>query len=357
MRFPHADRSPIGIDIGRTAIGAVQVSSRGERCRVEAAAVLDRPPAADTGVTLPTPDEAGRLCDVLYRQGFTGRRITLAVPDHRLLTAILELPPRESGAPIEQLAKVELSRVHKREPGSLEMACWDIPAPARPGDGSHIMAAACAHEDAGPLLDIFESAGLTVVALDSRPWAMTRACRSLLSSAQNVSAILDLGEAGALLTIIRTGVVVYERPMPEAGIGALRARLCAELHTLPDVADYALAALSSAPGSAPQDDTQTLKGAGAIVDEHTDSLIVEVRSALDYALHRYPGGVDHLLLAGPGTQLANLAARVSAALSVTATVVCPAALAECPEALLGPCSNPALTTALGLATWSQRRAA
>src|SRR6185295_4632790 len=38
--------------------------------------------------------EARRIGDVLFRRGFVGRELVLAVPDERLMTADLELPPR-----------------------------------------------------------------------------------------------------------------------------------------------------------------------------------------------------------------------------------------------------------------------
>lgn len=362
MKFAGAsERSLIGIDLGRRSVAAVQVAARGDTWRIEAAAVLDRPQAAPgTPLAMPDGAEAQRLADVLYRQGFTGRRVALAVPDSRLLTAILELPPRSSGAPIDQLARLELARIHKREPASLELACWDVPPPARAGEGSHLMAAGCAHEDAEQVLDAFESAGFLVEALDARALAMARACRGVLAGAQNISALLDIGEAGALLAVVRGGTVVYDRQMPDCGVGTLRSRLCSALQIEPDVADYVIASLSGPANPDPAERRQgppPPAGSSAILDEYIDSITTELRSALDYALHRYPGAADHILIMGPGAGIAGLAARVGAELSAPARTVRPAELAECPAPLLGPCGDPALTTALGLAAWSPRRAA
>src|SRR4051794_31126799 len=92
--------SAIGIDAGAGAISAVQVSAAGDgRPRIEAAGIVERS-EAEGPVGIPSLDEARRLADVLYRQGFEGRRVVLAVPDGVLLTALLELPPRGSGAPL-----------------------------------------------------------------------------------------------------------------------------------------------------------------------------------------------------------------------------------------------------------------
>src|SRR5262249_26290258 len=154
---------------------------------------------------------------------FEGRDVVACVPDDKLVTAVLELPPRSSGAPLDQLARVELARVHKLEPGSFELACWDLPAPARAGDATHMMAAACPHADADRLLGAIESAGLRVVALDIKPWALTRACAAV-GSADGTTVLLDVGEEGALLTAVRQAAPVYERMMRDGGTATLRGR-------------------------------------------------------------------------------------------------------------------------------------
>jgi type IV pilus assembly protein PilM len=350
---------PIGVDVGPRAINAIQVSWKGGRWHIEAAAVVDRPAPEPGAARAPlAPGEAARLQDVLYRQGFTGGRIALAVPDSQLLTAVLELPPRGSGAPIEQLAMMELARVHKREPASLEMACWDIPAPARPGEASYIMAAACAHDDASQILDSFERAGLAVEALDARAWAMARACAPALKDDQNVSTLLELGEAGSSLVIIRSGVVVYDRLMPEAGLAALRARLSSELRVETEVSDFLLfGGQGGQPSAAAQTDAPQSPAAAAIIEEYTESVVQELRSAMDYALHRYPGSMDRLLVMGAGAGIPGLPARLAAGLGVPARSIAPVDVADVAGTLETTCRNPGLTTALGLATWERNSAA
>lgn len=338
--------SPIGIEVGARTIGAVQLD--GSSSRVRAAAVVARRPS-DAGQF--GAEEAARLESVLFRQGFTGSDIVLCVPDGKLMTAVLELPPRASGAPIEQLARVELARTHKKDPGSFEMACWDLPAPARAGDSTHLMAAACGHEVADGLIDIFENAGFRVDALDIKPWALTRACGPVLGPA-GTTALLDLGEGGAVLAVVRDGVPVYERLMRDAGLGVLRGRLRTELGLEPDVADYLLDSLGTAPEQS--DDSGARESASGMLREHLDRLCAEVRTALDYAEHRYPGPLHLLGVMGVGATVAGLVNCLSAGLESPVKLVCPTDLAACPESL-ACCRDPGLTGALGLA--QHRRAA
>lgn len=345
--------SPIGVDLGPRTMSAVQLSIAGGsgRLRVEAAASIERAHSAGPAGAL-TTEEAARLADVLYRQGFEGRRIVLAVPDHALLTGLLELPPRSSGAPLDQLARMELARIHRRDPESLEVACWDIPSPNRSGEFSHVMAAACDHGEASRLLDPLEESGLRVLALDARAWAMARALPPAPGPAPlepPISAVLDMDEAGSILAVVRAGVVVYDRLMPDAGLGAARTRLAKELRVEADIASYLLQ--QGLVSTSPADTGPTNGGAGPLLQEFVQGLVGELRSALDFAVHRYPGSVDRVAIIGPGASLPGVAAALAEGLGLPAAAAAPRDLAECPE-LLGPiASDPGLTAALGLALW------
>jgi len=52
-------------------------------------------------------EEAEQLVRLLNAEGFRGNELVVGVPGPRLLTGILDLPPRSSGAPVEEIAKVE----------------------------------------------------------------------------------------------------------------------------------------------------------------------------------------------------------------------------------------------------------
>ncbi len=343
-------RSPIGIEVGARSIGAVQLD--GSSSRVVAAAIVSRRPSAD-GKGHFGPEEASRLESILYRQGFAGEHIVLCVPDGKLMTAVLELPPRSSGAPVEQLARVELARTHKKDPASFEMACWDVPPPARANDATHLMAAACAHEDAIGFMDIFESAGFYVKRLDVKPWALTRACGPVLGS-EGTTALLDLGETGAMFAAIRNGVPAYERLMHDSGLGMLRTRVQTELGLEPDIADFLLESLGRA--SAPGEDSGARESASRLLTEHLERLCVEVRTALDYTEHRYPGPLHLLGVMGVGAALPGVVDLLSKTLESPVRLLSPAELAQCPDSL-ACCRDPGLTGALGLARTEMRRAA
>jgi Tfp pilus assembly PilM family ATPase len=342
--------SLIGIDPGARSIAAVQLDGDGA---IGAAMVIARPPEGDGALG---EEEARALEAVLYRRGFTGRDAALGMPDAALLTEVLELPPRSSGAPIEQLARNEVARTAKRDPASFEIACWEIPAPARAGEATHLMAAGCGHAEADRLLDALESAGFRVRALDARAWALARACRPFLGST-GPAAVLDIGEYASLLALVHSGTLVYQRPMRDAGLGKLRAAIATELSVAPDVADYLLGGIGRETTKGDRRGAEgAARDAAAVADEHIEALIGEVRTALEYAGHRYPEPVQKIAVVGPGAGLGGLAERLSATLKVTARVTPPSAVANCPSALSAPASDPVLTGALGLAQWGRAAA-
>lgn len=333
-------RSLIGVDVGGRAIRAVQMDRSGSR--IVAALKLPR----EEGAGAVTVEEAAKLDSVLFRQGFEGASIALCVPDSKLMTAVLELPPRSSGAPLDQLARVEVARVHKKDPGSFEMACWDVPAPGRGAAGTHLMAAACPHDVANGYLDAFEGAGFRVAVLDAKPWALARACAT---GDRKSGVVLEIGEEAALLVVIRDSVPVYERTMKHSGMNTVRARIREDLGVTDEVVGFIMDSL----GVCMADDADEGRDrAMKLVEEHVDALCIEVRAAMDYVSHRYSGDVGVLMVAGDGGSVPGVAQRMSAGTGLEVSVASPVGLAECPSEAVWK-SDAGMAAALGLA----RRAA
>ena len=176
-------RTPIGIDVGARYVKAVQLSRSIQAPRIEAAARFPRlSPAGDLD-----GQEVRHVCEVLRRQGFRRNQAVLAVPDEKLLTASMELPPRSSGAPVGEIARSELARIHGCDGESLEVSHWDLPSPAR-SSATHVMAVACPHDQADAYLDILAGHGLDVVGLDFPAHAIAQAISPAASSTDGMAA-------------------------------------------------------------------------------------------------------------------------------------------------------------------------
>jgi Tfp pilus assembly PilM family ATPase len=381
MMIPYfGGRSPIGLDIGPRTIIAVQLATnrlmRGA-WRLEAAACLDRPAGADV---LLKREEAARIARVLGRQGFSGRDVVAAVPHQQLVTSALELPPRSSGAPLAQLARMELSRAHRMDPASFEMACWEVAGPTRAAPGTHMVAVACRHADADELMDGLESSGLRVLALDARAWAIARASGPALQEDETLAAVLDFSDSAALLVVVHRGAPAYDRLLSEASLDHLRNSICTRLSVEPALADYILDNFrfeESSAGSASADlESPALVGgvgvvglvgvdAAPIIAEHLDNLASELRTAFAYAEHRFEAQIKRVLVQGPGASLGSgcgamlngavgsgsLQSRLSELVGVPAFILTPRDVLEIPPPPRMPpaTESPSLLTAIGLA--------
>jgi len=198
-------RTAIGVDIGGRTMTAAQLLVCGQEYRVQALCLL---PRAEAEGPVSAAD-ALVLRRVLKRQGFSGSRIVIAAPQEHLLRAALELPAKVSGAPLGQIARMELSRLHNVEPDSFEMAHWELKAPDSAKPVTQTLAVGCPHEAANALLDVFEGAGFDVAGLDAPGAAAARACAPLILAPPEITAIVDCvwNSAGIRPTCDRHGRV------------------------------------------------------------------------------------------------------------------------------------------------------
>jgi type IV pilus assembly protein PilM len=341
-------RSAIGIDLGACAVKAVQLGrARGGWSVVAAVSTtLPNHPLDRGGVRF--------LRDTLVRQGFTTQRVVLAAPTAQLEVDVLELPPRTSGAPLEQIARVELARGAKLENNLFELSCWDLPAPARAATAGTVMAVALRHEHASALLDPFQAEGFDVVAIDTRSWAMARAAASQLAS-DGITALLDIGFGSALMVLVHNGVVVYQRVLRESGVGIVLRALRDEFQLADDEAEHVLRNVGLSGRSEQATAFAQADRIVELVQRYVDAMLAEIQPAFDYASHRYAESpLRSLLMCGGGAGIPGLGELLSSRISLPTSVLCPARIVECTPAIAPLCADPALTTALGLA-WHQVR--
>ena len=346
-------QTPIGVDVGARHIKAMQLSCRGGNRHVEAAAFFPRPGPIDR-IDASTIHE---LPDVLYRRGFKGNDIVLAAPGDLLRTSILELPGDGPDTPLHQIARVEMSRMHKLNPQSFEMACWVLPEPDRSHKTTHMMAAACPHEDANRLLDVLEAQGLSVCALDVGARALARANAAITRPGDHIVAILDLGWQVARLVVMNGQVISYERTLAEGGLGPIHRDLTAQLNDDSEVAEHVLHKVGL---TAPQQDAEQAAASHAsvrrVMAEHFEAMLNELLTSLSYMSQQYSQTeLDSVLLVGAGASVPGLAEYLETMLGAKVRSVSPADLVDCPPSLLETCRNPAMTLAMGLALFSDRK--
>lgn len=419
--------TPIGLDVGARWIKAAQARRGRHGLELVRAVRLER--AKPTAMPGPSPTaqaaaaagaghgvlstaEAIRVRGVLERHGFHGLSVVMRVPDTKMVKQVMELPPRQSGAPLDQIARGELARACRCGPDQMEASWWELPSGARASEGTHMMGVACAHASAEEVIAGAESAGLRVDALDTLSTAVRRACLrvapidalAMVASgtgssgssgtlADGLCMIVDLGWHGATIGVFVGDMLAYERCIGDAGLSGAASELSSELGLDDDVARYVIdhlgvdggsvpsrqATVSSAsaaatvhnspsaidPGSAATSmadplaihaNAQLLAEARKIITKHLRSLIDEVRASHAYAGRRFNARDDFdVLVTGGGAGVPGMLTLVRAAAGEHARLVRPTDCLPCPiqhddaDVLREHAEHPALVCALGLA--------
>jgi Tfp pilus assembly PilM family ATPase len=268
-----------------------------------------------------TEDEARWIMGTIERAGFRGRRVVLGAPERALTCTPLELPPRSSKAPVEQIARMEVARIHRREPSSFEMALWDVPAPERAKGASHAMAATIATDACEPNLRALEDAGLEVVAMDARACALARAACAGAPSVPGLVGVLEVAWNGANVVLVHLGgdghpCVVYERRIEECALRDLVQALVERVGLSRACAEAALCASTDSPDA---DDSieHVLRMVRRHQGEFIERLAPEVHRSFVYASQRYPSlQMGTLLLTGEGGNVRGLRERVASVMGV-----------------------------------------
>jgi len=337
----------IGVDVGQRTIKAAQLAPSEGGCQVSALSLMPRPePEKELSKA-----DASAIRKVLGRQGFSGSRIVVAAPEERLVRAALELPSKVAGAPIGQIVRMEMSRLHNIAPDSFEMAHWEWRTPDGAKPVTRTLAIGCPHAAANGILDIFEAEGFDVVALDARSAAMRRACESLLLPAPQITAIADLGWRSTSVLFVCGCSLLYERVLEGIAMAELAGKLAEvfgiTLEAAQQVADTVGLAADQPIGGI---DRETLDAVRRHLRSHVDKSLDELRAPFSYVNHQFPGeGVKRLLLIGGGAAVPQLPSYMAGRLKIDVRATAPSDLVTSPVELLAKARNPAMTIAVGLA--------
>ena len=330
--FHRRSHTPIGIDLDGRCIRAVQLIRSSRGWSVQAAGSVPRQRS-----NVPVgPEDIDALAKMLRKQGFAGNDVVLAVPAENLVSSIIDLPPRSSGAPVEQIARSELARMHQCDVRAIEIASWALPQPARAANSTPTMVCACTYADADALMKLFARCGYHVVALDTRPKALARACTPILVDPRTITAVIELGWDQAHIVAMHETLVAYDRRLIEAGFEGLVETLVAKTNLDRAAAEELLDEVVLEPQNAYQDGTKRARKPATRVEKHVDMIGDELATALSYLGNLYPDTpVQEVVLTGPCVGIKRLAEYMSARLELDVRVVTPQHLVEMPETL-GP---------------------
>jgi len=338
--------SPIGIDIDSCFINAAQLSRTSSGWGLVAAG---RIPRQDTAEQLPMDaGQAAAMLSTLHRQGFHGKRIVLSLPEDKLRSEVMEMPPRSSGAPIDDIVSAELARLYDYDPDAAEIASWDLPPQVRAKDSTQIFAVACPHATALELMDPFEAARMDVTALEGNSQALMRVCVKRVSSS-GISAILSLGYDYALLQIVFSGMIIYKRIIPEAAMKRLESVISNKISIDRQSTEFLLAEANLATG---QDSSSgAMPVVNAMIRNFLDLVVQELDAPFSYATHQYgQDTIEKLLIMGSGASIPGTDEYLAEKLQQSVQILRPNDIVACP-ANMNKSADPALIAPIGLAMY------
>lgn len=351
----------VGLCVGGRWISAVDVTgaSRATRCVRRAVHVrrwTPGVPGADAKSPPITPEEASELCGILARQGIVQRGLHAVLEGNACPSTLLELPPRSSGAPLDQIARAEVARSQRQDDHAFELAMWDTPAIGRQAgaERSTALAASCPHAVGESLAGAFDDTGMFVESLDTTMRALVRACRPLLVPRPRgtPAAIAHVGWDGAEVGVVGEmegrDVLVYQRALPDLGLRALYEDLRTKRSLTHEAVDALLLAMER---DAAYQGRMLTPEVAAHIAHFVEMLAPEVERSIAYAGRRSQeqGQRPLVLLTGEGATLRGLSERLRGSFHVEARVVRAGDVALIPDTLAGFRASTAILAALGAA--------
>ncbi len=209
--------STIGLDLDDHEFRAVQLVRQGAKASVQAWAIFPRlHPQGENESSpsgLPLREEMMWASSILHRRGFSGSVISCAPRTRDCSQHVIDLPPHDSGAPLEQIARLEVARVRKCDPGDFELGYWALP---QRGRSSESMAVACSSPIISDMINSYQTGGLDVSAIDLPELAIMRGVLDTESLAMppaepQIDAVLYVSWSSALAVVTLGHRIVYVR--------------------------------------------------------------------------------------------------------------------------------------------------
>lgn len=337
LRRGH-DTSLVGLEIEAGSIGAAQVE-QGES-GVAKVAVQALPAGAYEDGEVVDPDAVSAALRELFEENRLSKRVRLGVANPRVVVRTIRLPaiedPNELDSAIRFSAQEQIAM-------PLEQAVIDhrvvggVPAMEGAPPQIDVMVVAARRDMVAASLRPLRDAGLEPVGIDLSAFGMIRA----LGEAAAPPAATDPGAE------LAPAAVLYCNVGDVTNLAVAKGRTCLFTRVSPVGLDDAAASLGAGLGLTPEHalmwleytgleqpveqmegDPTALAAARAALEDIAGSLFDELRLSLEfYGAQEAAVAVERLVLAGPGSAIAGLPARIETGIGLPVSVGRPPALA------------------------------
>jgi type IV pilus assembly protein PilM len=296
--------SVVGIDIGNTALRAVEVSdaSKAHPTLVRYHEVLLPDGAASRGEVLEPNTVAAALKQLWSQGGFKSKNVVLGMGNQRVLARDLSVPKMS----LKRIRESLPFQVQEMLPVPVADALLDFyPISESEDEGGpivHGLLVAAVKDAVLANVKATQLAGLMTVGVDLIPFALSR----VLLSRQQVPgtiALIDIGAHTTSVVIAKDGVPQFVRIIPTGG-----ADLTQALHTGLEIEAEEAETIKRSLGLATEVTSAEEHRAVEIIYQVTSELLGSLRNTVSYFVNTRPQDpVRQIVLTGGGAQLPGLA--------------------------------------------------
>ena len=356
-------RTPIGLDIGDTAIRAVQLRRTGDRYTLAVAAQTESAAGGSSAISDPKDRLSAGVRAALRQASFAGRVAVTALNPPEVEFHALDLPAAALRAPereARQMVHWEIGRLTRESPDKVETRHWHLPTAS--GSAPNAIGVSAGREAVAHLVDACGAAGVVCSCVDTcatalcrlgrllRPWpddvlwgildVGARQARLLLCFGespvlirntgtggrewtQRIAEALQLSVGAAEIQKRTHGIASTGRPFPSPGVHVPSPGVHAGRSDPPDppcTTPWQGGGTGGVGARGTADPVRNEVGSlllGALRSDLND-LAAEVKRSYEYVLNCYPGRhAGDLVLVGGAAALRNLPEYLAGALGIT----------------------------------------
>jgi type IV pilus assembly protein PilM len=327
----------VGLDIEAGSIAATELEPNGT-VALKAAAVAALPPGAFSEGEVADPDALAAGLKELFGANKLSKRVRLGVGNQRIVVRTLRLPAIEDPKELDAAVRFQ---AQEQMPMPLDQAVLEhhvvggVPGDDGTAPQIDVVVVAARRDMVASFLDPIRRAGLEPAGVDVAAFGMIRALAGAGAPLpvegepprQETVLFCNVGDI-ANLAVARGRACLFTR-VSDSGLEVLADRLAG---TRGLSYEHAMQWLSHVgleqPVEALEGDPETLAEARRVLEDGVSGLIDDLRLSLDYySAQEAAVPVDRVVLSGPGSVIAGVAARVEEGLGLPVLPFQPPALA------------------------------
>ena len=298
----------IGLDIGTSAIKAVELQQTSAGMELLHYAVLPVPAGTVKNGVIANPDDVGAVIKHVFKNGkIRDKEVYVAVAGQSVVVRLVRFPEM----PADEVQSAIYFEADKYLPFSPEESVIDfhIIGPAESEGDIEVMLVAAQNDLVNSHVTAIEAAGLAPVAMDVQPFAILRSLGMESSDSQRCTGLIDIGAGTTDVVIFKGDIPKFTRIIPFGGqrfTEAVAEGMNCGFSEADDMKQQAGKVLF---GDEPElnDPNNLSTRIFGILRPVLEEFLLEVRRSVDYyKLQNRGDTIDELVLTGGGGKLLGL---------------------------------------------------